>query len=82
MEKKKTNNTKMPQGYYDDRGIHIIQPGDSIILYFADPQVQIIAVRLEDLSNPPSGSHKVTNLYVDPKPRAKTVVTFKNEPEE
>lgn len=81
MEKTITNNTTIPQGYYDDRGIHIVKPGDSIILYFADPPVQLIAIRLEDLSNPPAGSCKVTNLYVEPKP-VKTVVTYKDTPEE
>jgi len=81
MEKIQKNNEKTPQGYYDDRGLHVVKPGDSITLYFTDPQVQIIAVRLEDLSNPPKGSCKVTNLYVEPTP-IKTVVTYKNKPEE
>jgi len=30
----KTNNTNIPQGYYDDDGYHLVEPGDSITLRF------------------------------------------------
>jgi len=80
MEKIITNTTKTPRGYYDDRGLHIVKPGDSITLYFADSQVQTIAIKLEDLSNPPPGCKKIKNLYVNPE-TGKTVVEFKDEPE-
>lgn len=81
MIKKITNNTDTPQGYYDDGGLRIVQPGESIILHYADPPVQIIVARLEDLSNPPPGFSKIKNFYVDLE-KNKTIVEFKDELEE
>lgn len=81
MEKTIINNKETPQGYYDDKGLHIVQSGDSITLYFADAPVQMIAVKPEDLSLPPTGFLKIKNIYVDPITN-KTVVEFNDEPEE
>lgn len=32
IERAVTNNTQIPQAYYDDDGLHVVQPGDSVTL--------------------------------------------------
>ena len=77
MEKTITNNTDTPQGYYDDSGLRIVQPGETIKLVHSN---SVSEIALEDLSNPPPGCRKIKNIYVDPE-TGKTIVEFKDEPE-
>lgn len=76
MEKTITNNTNTPQGYYDDGGLRIVQPGETIKLIYSES----VGITLEDLLSAPPGCKKIKNLYVDPE-TGKTVVEFKDEPE-
>jgi len=77
MEKIIINNTNTPQGYYDDRGFHIVQPGETIKLIHGG---SVNEITLEDLLSAPPGCKKIKNIYVDPETE-KTVVEFKDEPE-
>lgn len=81
MEKLYTNNTDKSQGIYDDFKYHVIKPGESVTLRYVDPTNQI-ELKLEDLSNPPLGRYsKIKNIYVDLNTK-KTIVEFKDDPEE
>ena len=77
MEKTITNNTNTPQGYYDDGGLRIVQPGETRKLIYSESAG---GITLENLSNPPPGCRKIKNIYVDPE-TGKTIVEFKDEPE-